>query len=261
VNDAVSIDELRLEFSQYYNELSPVVELLKEKSEVYFDVSGDDDQMVIFSNILLKLHHQVKQNYKLFKRQTSSKLETKHGVFKMYTYQSKVDYTHHLALVKGDISNKDNILLRVHSSCITGDIFGSLKCDCGEQLAQSMKLVNDLRRGVILYLFQEGRGINIINKIKSYKLQSGGLDTVEANEALGFPPEMRDYTCVRDMLADLKVKSIRLLTNNPDKINKLTELGVIVQGVESIEVLPNSLNKRYLRTKKDKMNHKLRKIK
>ena len=259
--DIISISDLRVEFSEYFKELAPVIKHLQQISEIYFDVSGDDDSMVVFSNILIKLKSKIKQNYKIYERRSSSKLETKYGVFKMFTYQSKIDYSFNLTLVKGDVSNLDNVLVRVHSSCITGDIFGSLKCDCGDQLAESMKIIQEKKEGVIIYLFQEGRGINIINKIKSYKLQQQGLDTVEANEALGFPPEMRTYTAVRDILEDLKIKSINLLTNNPDKVNKLTELGIIVQGVENIEVDPNTHNLKYLQTKKIKMDHELKNIK
>jgi len=255
----VPIEDLRSEFFQYVKELTPVIEYLRSKSEMCFDVSGDDDEIVTFSNILLKLRDHVKDSYKIYKRQTSSDFETKHGTFKMVTYQSRIDYSYHLALIKGDVRNKNGVVVRVHSSCITGDIFGSSKCDCGEQLSKSMQIVQESRCGIIFYLFQEGRGINIINKIKAYKLQRDGLDTVEANEILGFPAEMRDYTAVKDMAADLKVKSIILLTNNPDKVNKITELGVVLQEVRPLEICPNEHNEKYLLTKKHKMNHRLTK--
>ncbi|MBI5133816.1 MAG: GTP cyclohydrolase II [Candidatus Taylorbacteria bacterium] len=249
---------LQGEFEAYTKGLSPAIEFLKRHAELHFDVSDDDDEIITFSNILLKIKKGVRSDYRLYKRMTQSFLETKSGRFNMLTYQSRIDYTYHLALVRGTVANKEHVLVRVHSSCITGDIFGSSKCDCGEQLEESLRRIDAEGCGIVIYLFQEGRGINIINKIQAYKLQSGGYDTVEANEALGFPPEMRDYGVVREILEDLKVRSISLLTNNPDKISQLTELGIIIQDVAPLEIKSNPHNENYLAVKKRKMNHRLK---
>lgn len=206
---------------------------------------------------MLKLKDRIKDTYQIYQRQSSSIVETKYGTFRLIAYQSRVDYSYHLALVKGNLRGSKGVLMRVHSSCITGDIFGSYKCDCGGQLQSAMKQIEKEGRGILIYLFQEGRGINIINKLKTYNLQRLGYDTVEANEKLSFPAELREYPIVREILKDLGVISVRLLTNNPDKINKITDLGVIVEDVVPIEINPNIFNARYLQTKKNKMGHKL----
>jgi len=248
-------------FYEYLKESSPAYELLKKHSQTYFDVSGEDDEIVIFSNILLKIKQKEKSDYHVYERKSSARIETKAGgTFIFYTYQSKIDYSHHIALVKGKVKNGKNVLVRVHSSCITGDIFGSQKCDCGDQLTESMKQIDKAGRGILIYLFQEGRGINIINKIKAYHLQNKGLDTVEANERLGFPAELREYLPVRDILVDLQVKTITLMTNNPDKIRKLTDLGIVINDYSPLEIKPGIYNQRYLKTKKSKMNHRLQKV-
>jgi 3,4-dihydroxy 2-butanone 4-phosphate synthase/GTP cyclohydrolase II len=174
---------------------------------------------------------------------------------------SKVDYKHHLALVKGNVRNKRGVLLRIHSSCMTGDIFGSLKCDCGKQLEKALKIINKAGQGVLIYLYQEGRGINIINKIDAYNLQRKGADTVMANELLKLPPDMREYTAAKDILSDLGVRSVKILTNNPDKIYKLEELGIIVESSIPLEIRPHKYNKKYLATKKNKMGHTLKLVK
>lgn len=254
----VEKDVLREEFKLYQKEVYPTIEYLKKYSDLYFDVSGDDDEILTFSSILIKIKRGVRSDYRLFKRMSESLLPTRFGKFTMVTYQSKIDYTYHLALVRGTISGRERVPVRVHSSCITGDIFGSSKCDCGEQLAESLKRIDEAKHGVVIYLFQEGRGINIINKIQAYKLQNGGYDTVEANEALGFPPEMRNYEVVKEILEDLKVRSVSLLTNNPDKVSQLTDFGIIIQDVVPLEIKSNPHNENYLSVKKHKMNHQLR---
>lgn len=185
-----------------------------------------------------------------------SKLPTKFGSFSMRVYKNPETNDMHFAIYKGNLENKTDVLCRVHSSCITGDILGSMRCDCGDQLAIALKeiQVND---GIVIYLFQEGRGIGLINKIKAYELQEQGLDTVEANLALGLPADARTYEMVPDILEDLNIKSIRLMTNNPSKINELKKLGVVVSAIEEIEVQCNSVNEFYLKTKKEKMDHQL----
>lgn len=253
-------ESIRSDFFLYMHEIGDVISHLKPLSESHFDVSGDDDDIVIFSNILIKLNNKTKDGSILYESKSSSLLETIYGTFKLISYQSKIDYAFHLALVKGTLKEKRGILMRIHSSCITGDIFGSCRCDCGEQLHESMRMIEKEKMGLVLYLFQEGRGINIINKINAYRLQRKGFDTVEANELLGFPAEMRNYEPVKDILNSLGVESVVLITNNPDKVKKITDLGVIVEGTKGIEITPNKYNKKYLSTKKIKMNHNLNNI-
>ncbi|OGY12214.1 MAG: GTP cyclohydrolase II [Candidatus Blackburnbacteria bacterium RIFCSPLOWO2_01_FULL_41_27] len=253
----ISPETLKDEFYIYRKEIAQSIRYLQKYTDVCFDVSGDDDETIIFSNILLKLRDRKQRDSKIFSRRSKAKLETKFGVFDLIAYQSEIDYSYHLALVKGDVKRGNGILIRIHSSCVTGDIFASERCDCGDQLHNSLKLIHENRKGVLIYLFQEGRGINIINKVKAYELQRKGLDTVEANERIGFPAEMREYSMVKDILDDLHIKSIKLMTNNPDKIYKLTDLGIIVEESVSIEVQPGKHNKKYLYTKRAKMKHKL----
>ncbi|MCX5692998.1 MAG: bifunctional 3,4-dihydroxy-2-butanone-4-phosphate synthase/GTP cyclohydrolase II [Candidatus Omnitrophica bacterium] len=189
---------------------------------------------------------------------TSSRIPTDYGIFKLYLYESSIDKYQHMALVKGDIKGKKDVLVRVHSECLTGDIFGSRRCDCGEQLHKSFKLIGERQRGVLLYMRQEGRGIGLVNKIKAYALQDKGLDTVEANEQLGFKPDLRDYGIGAQILADLGLKTIQLITNNPRKIVGLAGYGLKVVKRIPMEVQPNSTNIRYLETKKEKLGHKLK---
>lgn len=195
-----------------------------------------------------------RRSEKLIKRITETNIPTDFGSFKVYVYESVVDKYHHLALVRGKPS-KEGALVRVHSECLTGDVFGSKRCDCGEQLRLAMKRIDKNNSGVILYMRQEGRGIGLVNKLKAYQLQDKGLDTVEANEALGFKPDLRDYGIGAQILADLGLKKIRLLTNNPKKIVGLEGYGLEVVERVPLIVRPSKSNKRYLRTKKEKLGH------
>ena len=193
---------------------------------------------------------------KLVKRVTQTTIPTESGDFKVLVYESVVDKYHHLALVKGSPA-KSGALVRVHSECLTGDVFGSKRCDCGEQLKLAMKMIERYGSGVILYMRQEGRGIGLANKLKAYKLQDEGLDTVEANEALGFKPDLRDYGIGAQILADLGLSKIRLLTNNPKKIVGLEGYGLEVVERVPLIVKPSKSNQRYLKTKREKLGHEI----
>ncbi len=194
---------------------------------------------------------------KLVERVETIKMPTDYGDFNLHLYVSKIDGAHHLALVKGDVAGKSNVLVRVHSECLTGDVFGSRRCDCGPQLHAAMEHLQKAGHGVILYMRQEGRGIGLAAKIKSYKLQEGGLDTVEANLKLGFPMDLRDYGLGAQMLCDLGLKTIRLLTNNPKKVVGLQGYGLEIVEQLPIRVKPNPHNARYLATKRKRMGHLL----
>jgi 3,4-dihydroxy 2-butanone 4-phosphate synthase / GTP cyclohydrolase II len=177
------------------------------------------------------------------------------GDFRLIIYENDVDKHDHVALVKGEIDPDDPVLVRVHSECLTGDVFGSRRCDCGPQLDKAIRMVGKVGKGVILYMQQEGRGIGLLNKIKAYALQDQGCDTVEANLRLGFKPDLRDYGLSAQMLADLGVRRIRLMTNNPDKIAGLQRYGLEVVEQVPIVIEPCGTNVRYLTTKRDKMGH------
>ncbi len=194
---------------------------------------------------------------KLIKRVTSTEIPTDFGAFKLYLYESTIDGSHHIALVRGKIKIDATVLVRVHSECLTGDIFGSKRCDCGEQLRQAMHIIDEKGQGVLLYMRQEGRGIGLMNKIKAYALQDKGMDTVEANEALGFKADLRDYGIGAQILVDIGLRKIELMTNNPKKIVGLEGYGLRVVKRVPLETEPTHCNRNYLRTKKEKLGHKL----
>jgi len=194
---------------------------------------------------------------KLVERVTEARLPTKYGEFLVIAYRSKVDADEHMALVRGDISGDEPVLVRVHSQCTTGDIFGSMRCDCGEQIALAMQNIADEGRGVFLYMRQEGRGIGFHNKLRAYALQDQGLDTVEANIALGFDADLRDYGIGAQILADLGLHKIRLLTNNPKKVIGLESYGLEIVETLDLRTSPTPYNLEYLKTKQSKMGHLL----
>ncbi len=191
----------------------------------------------------------------LVRMAASSHLPTKYGDFQIYVYEDKVDNFNHLAIVKGDVRGKHQVLTRIHSECLTGDVFGSMRCDCGEQLEAALRQIERNGEGVLIYMRQEGRGIGLVNKIKAYVLQEQGLDTVEANEKLGFPDDMREYFLSVQILEDLGVKSINLLTNNPRKSTDLKRYGMTIEKRIPLIMPPNQFNKKYLYTKKVKLGH------
>jgi 3,4-dihydroxy 2-butanone 4-phosphate synthase/GTP cyclohydrolase II len=198
------------------------------------------------------------RNEKLVRRAATSVMPTAFGDFRSVVYENDIDHVDHMALVKGEISGDEPILVRVHSECLTGDAFGSLRCDCGEQLHAAMKMIEQEARGIVLYMRQEGRGIGLKNKIKAYGLQDEeGLDTVQANERLGFPPDLRDYGVGAQILTDLGVREMRLITNNPGKRAGIEGYGLTIVERVPLEIQPNEKNLEYLRTKRSKLGHVL----
>src|SRR5256886_15676973 len=198
-----------------------------------------------------------RRHEKLVERMTSVRLPTAYGEFVAVAFREKLSGKHHVALLKGDVEGAENVLVRVHSECLTGDVFHSLRCDCGEQLEQALARIEAEGRGVLLYMAQEGRGIGLLNKLKAYELQEDGLDTVEANVELGLPIDARDYGIGNQILADLGLSTIRILTNNPRKVTGIEGFGLTVVEQVPIEVSPNEENARYLATKREKLGHRL----
>ncbi len=201
-----------------------------------------------------------KQREKLVERVAEADLPTKWGHFRIVSYRDLLTGKEHVALVKGEVAGEEPVLVRVHSECLTGDAFGSLRCDCGDQLHRAMEMIEEEGRGVLLYMRQEGRGIGLGNKVCAYHLQDQGLDTVEANLRLGYPPDLRDYGIGAQILADLGVRKLRLLTNNPKKVAGLSGYGLEIVEQIPIEIDPNPFNVKYLKTKKEKLGHKLSKV-
>jgi 3,4-dihydroxy 2-butanone 4-phosphate synthase/GTP cyclohydrolase II len=238
---------------------------------VICEILNEDGSMARFPDLLkFRRKHRLKicsirdliahrrRREKLVEREQCVKLPTEHGDFDLYLYRSLTDGAHHLALVRGVIDPKKPVLVRVHSECLTGDVFGSRRCDCGSQLHQALKQIADHGSGVLVYMRQEGRGIGLPAKIHAYKLQeSEGLDTVQANERLGFPMDLREYGLGAQILSDLGVRRLRLLTNNPRKMVGLSGHGLEIAGREPLKIEPHAENARYLQTKKRKMGHLL----
>ena len=198
-----------------------------------------------------------KRHDKLVSIAAETKLPTKFGEFRIIVFKNEVDHKEHLMIVKGDVRGKSDVLMRIHSECLTGDVFGSHRCDCGEQLENALRCIEEQGEGIVIYMRQEGRGIGLTNKIKAYTLQDQGYDTVEANVKLGFPPDMREYSLAAQMLRELDVKSVKLLTNNPEKKEDLERWGITVSKRVPIVIKANSINAKYLSTKKEKMRHML----
>jgi 3,4-dihydroxy 2-butanone 4-phosphate synthase/GTP cyclohydrolase II len=211
-------------------------------------------KMVTIADLIAYRH----RHERLVERVVEAEMPTKFGAFEAIGYRALVDDKHHVALVKGDVRGRDDVLVRVHSECLTGDVFGSLRCDCGLQLEDALERIEEEGSGVLLYLAQEGRGIGLLNKLKAYRLQQDGLDTVEANIQLGFPADLREYGIGAQILADLGLSSIRLLTNNPKKVAGLEAYGLRVTDQVPIEHPPSEHNRSYLETKARRLGHTLR---
>lgn len=234
-------------------------EVMKDNGEMarlpdLFEIAGKHGLKIISIKDLIQYRLQSEH---LVEKLVDVNLPSEFGKFKIYLYKSKVDSKEHVAIVKGTIDPKKPVLTRVHSECLTGDVFGSLRCDCREQLLESLRMIEENKNGVVLYMRQEGRGIGLHNKLKAYQLQEKGKDTVEANLELGFKPDLRDYGIGAQILHDLGVRKMRLMTNNPKKVIGLNAYGLEIVERVPIEIKANSENENYLKTKKDKLGHLL----
>jgi 3,4-dihydroxy 2-butanone 4-phosphate synthase/GTP cyclohydrolase II len=238
-----------------------LVEILKEDGECarlndLFPIAKKFNMPIISIKDLVEYRL---QHDRLVERMVEVKMPTKYGDFKLIAYKQLSSNEEHFALVKGEWQKDEPVMVRVHSSCITGDILGSLRCDCGDQLHNAMKMVEKEGKGVILYMMQEGRGIGFMNKLKAYKLQEEGMDTVDANLALGFKADQRDFGIGAQILRDLNVSKMKLITNNPKKRAALKGYGLEIVENVPIQTVPNEFNQKYLDTKRDKMGHELTK--
>ena len=240
-----------------FNEVGTIIEILNEdggmarRDDLLKFCKKHELKIITIEDLILYR----KVNEKLVKKEVRAKLPTKYGDFEIIAYSDKIEEKDYVVMIKGDIENKENISVRLHSECLTGDIFGSKRCDCGEQLERALKEIEERGRGVLIYLRQEGRGIGLINKLKAYNLQEQGYDTVEANHQLGFDEDLRDYAVAAQIIKDLGIKSVSIMTNNPLKISGLEKYGIKVLDREELEILSNDRDKNYLKTKKEKMGH------
>lgn len=242
-----------------FKEIGVIIEILKKdgtmaRRDDLFEISKKHNLKIITIEDLIKYR---KREEKLVKNEVNVKLPTIFGDFNISVYTDEIEEKEYIALIKGNVEQKENVSVRLHSECLTGDIFGSKRCDCREQLHRALKELEEKGEGVLIYLRQEGRGIGIINKLKAYSLQDQGFDTVEANHKLGFEDDLRDYAVAAQIIKDLGIKSVSLKTNNPKKIEGLLKYGVNVVNRENIEIIANELDKKYLKTKKEKMGHML----
>ena len=244
-----------------YDPVSVIIEIIKDDGEM----ARRDDLMEFAKKYDLKIitiDHIIdyrKKNENLVTREVESILPTKFGDFKMAAFSDEIEKKEYIAVFKGDLQGKEDVLVRLHSECLTGDVFGSKRCDCGEQLHKSLESINNKGEGLLIYLRQEGRGIGIYNKLKAYNLQDQGHDTVEANHLLGFKDDLRDFAVAAQIIRDFNIKSIDILTNNPKKIESLEKYGINVKERIDSETEPTAENKKYLETKRDKMGHYIKK--